>query len=120
MSATPRRAVVLPPGWHLRRELDARRITQREFARRIGRPEQVISMIIQGKKTITPETSIATARELGTSLGFWHRLSADYEMHVAEKAAARDEHDVRAWRGAPTSPTQGAKTRRRGGRVGRS
>jgi len=73
MCDTQKRAVVLPPGWLLKEELDARGLTQREFARRIGRPEQVINMIIHAKKTITPETSIAIGKEFGMSWGFWYR-----------------------------------------------
>lgn len=40
-------APVSHPGWLLAEELEVRNMSQREFARRIGRPFQVISEIVR-------------------------------------------------------------------------
>ncbi len=48
----------IPPGLYLERELDARSMTQRELARRMGRPPQAINEIVKGKKELTQETAL--------------------------------------------------------------
>ena len=44
----------IPPGEVLAEELDARGMTQKELATRLGRPAQVVNEIIKAKKAITP------------------------------------------------------------------
>ena len=74
------------PGRILKKELDARGWTQKDFAEIIGRPEQVISEIINGTKQITPETAIEFSRAIGTSPEFWHNLEANYQLWLAYKS----------------------------------
>ena len=50
-----------PPGRIIRRELDARRWTQKDLAEITGRPEQTISQIVRGHKQITPTTALQLA-----------------------------------------------------------
>ena len=57
--------VLTVPGDILRRELDARGLSQRAFAEMTGRPEQVVSEIVRGKKRITAETALDFADALG-------------------------------------------------------
>ena len=55
----------IPPGEVLAEELEARGMTQKELAARLGRPAQVVNEIIKAKKGITPETAIGLGRVLG-------------------------------------------------------
>ncbi|HKY35452.1 MAG TPA: HigA family addiction module antitoxin [Polyangiaceae bacterium] len=71
------------PGDVLRRELDARGLSQRAFAELTGRPEQVVSEIIRGKKRITAETALDFARALGIEAEFWLGLQVNYELDHA-------------------------------------
>ena len=73
----------IPPGDVLREELDARRMTQKELATRLGRPIQAINEIIKGKKAITPETAIGLEKALGIDARFWTNLEADYRLALA-------------------------------------
>ena len=73
----------IPPGDVLREELDARRMTQKELASRLGRPIQAINEIIKGKKAITPETAIGLEKALGIDARFWTNLEADYRLALA-------------------------------------
>ena len=50
--------IAIPPGEFLVEEIEARGITQKELARRMGRPLNAVNEIINGKKTITAETSL--------------------------------------------------------------
>ena len=44
--------VAIPPGEHLADELEARGISQKELAKRMGRTANAINKIVNGKKTI--------------------------------------------------------------------
>ena len=58
------------PGRILRQELEARGWTQRDLAAILGRPEQMVSEIINGAKQITPETSVELSQAFGVSPEF--------------------------------------------------
>jgi addiction module HigA family antidote len=77
------------PGALLREELEYRGLTQAAFAAQIGRPAQLVSEIVTGKKAITPETALDFELALGISADVWVRLQADYGLSI-----------VRARRGA--------------------
>ena len=70
----------IPPGEILEEELEARGMTQKELAARLGRPAQAINEIIKAKKAITPRTAIGLGKVLGISAQFWISLEADYRM----------------------------------------
>jgi HTH-type transcriptional regulator/antitoxin HigA len=88
MNTDLRPARVTPPGRIIRRELEARGWTQKDLAAVVGRPEQTISQIVQGRKQITPETAIQLAAAFGTSPDFWLNLETNYQLHLA-----REKHD---------------------------
>ena len=75
----------IPPGEVLEEELEARGMTQKELAARLGRPAQVINEIITAKKSITPETAIGLGKVLGIDPQFWTNLEANYRMTLARK-----------------------------------
>ena len=75
----------IPPGEVLEEELEARGMTQKELAARLGRPAQVINEIIRAKKSITPETAIGLGRVLGVDAQFWINLEATYRMTLARQ-----------------------------------
>ena len=73
----------IPPGDVLEEELEARGMTQKELATRLGRPPQAVNEIIKGKKAITPDTAIGLEKVLGISAQFWTGLESDYRMVLA-------------------------------------
>lgn len=77
-------------GAHLLAEIDKRGWTQVEFAEIIGRPTQVVSEIIGGRKEITRSSATQIAAALGQTPEFWLGLQDRY--HLSRQA--RDE-DVR-------------------------
>ena len=94
----------IPPGEILEEELEARGMTQKELAARLGRPAQAINEIIKAKKAITPHTAIGLGKVLGISAQFWISLEADYRMALemnrerdALKASEKwlDEYPIR-------------------------
>jgi HTH-type transcriptional regulator/antitoxin HigA len=66
----------------LKEILEDRGWTQREFARKIGRPEQLISNIINGKSGITAETALDFAEAFDMSARFWLELDSRYRLDV--------------------------------------
>jgi HTH-type transcriptional regulator/antitoxin HigA len=74
-----------PPGEILSDELEARGWTQKDLAEIMGRPEQAISEIINGKKQITPETAIELGQAFGTSAEFWINLETGYQLWLKQK-----------------------------------
>lgn len=73
-------AEVFPPGEFLRDELEARGWTQVEFAEIIDRDTRVVSEVVSGKRSITPETAIAFGEALGTGPEFWLNLESQYQL----------------------------------------
>lgn len=93
-------AEAFPVGEHLADELEARGWTQADFAKILGRPEQFVSEIINGKKEVTRESASQIAAALGTSAEFWLNLQDSYLLWKQAKdpilKATLDEVRLRA------------------------
>ena len=77
----------------LEEEIEARGMTQKELAARLGKPAQAVNEIIKGKKAITPDTAIGLGKVLGISPHFWSTLEADYRMTLARN---REQESIAA------------------------
>jgi HTH-type transcriptional regulator / antitoxin HigA len=71
---------VFPPGDFLREELAARGWSQTTLAHVLGRPLQAVNGIVNGKKTITPQTAAELALAFGTSAEYWLNLQTAYGL----------------------------------------
>jgi len=96
MDVELRPAKVTPPGRIIRRELEARGWTQKDLAEITGRPEQVVSQIIQGRKQVTPETALQLAAAFGTSADLWLNLEANYRIYQALQVFGPSEIERRS------------------------
>lgn len=73
--------VAIPPGEYLAEEITARGITQKELARRMGRPLNAINEIVNGKKAITAETALQLESVMPEiPARFWLNLETDYQL----------------------------------------
>jgi HTH-type transcriptional regulator / antitoxin HigA len=73
--------IAIPPGEYLAEEIEARGISQKELAKRMGRPPNAINEIIKGKKTITAETAIQLEEVMPEiPARFWLNLETDYQL----------------------------------------
>ena len=68
--------VAVHPGELLLEELESIDMTQLELASRLGRPPQLISEIISGKKAITHETALELEKALGVPAHIWVNLES--------------------------------------------
>lgn len=76
--------VAVPPGEYLAEESEARGLSQKELARRMGRPVNAINEIINGKKTITAETALQLETVMPEiPAKFWLNLEAGYQLAKA-------------------------------------
>ena len=73
----------IPPGEVLEEELEARGMTRKELAARLGMPAQAINEIIEAKKAITPDTAIMLEKALGIDAQFWANLETYYRTTLA-------------------------------------
>lgn len=73
--------VAIPPGEYLEEEIEARGLSQKELARRMGRPVNMVNEIVNGKKAITAETALQLEEVMPEiPAKFWLNLEADYQL----------------------------------------
>jgi addiction module HigA family antidote len=65
-------------------------ITQRELADAIHVPYQRINEIINGRRGVTPSTSLRLAKFFGMSADFWMNLQLRWDLYQAQQSE-RDE-----------------------------
>src|SRR5260370_18921185 len=63
----------------------------------MGRPLQMISEIIQGKKAITAETALQLERATGVPANFWNASQRNYEATLARLEEERDLVPDSSW-----------------------
>ena len=74
----------IPPGEYLAVEIEARGITQKELATRMGQPTNTINEIINGKKAITAKTALQLEEVIPEiPARFWLNLEIDYQLTKA-------------------------------------
>jgi addiction module HigA family antidote len=79
---------LVTPGEVLDEYLDARGMSQAEFATRTGMAKKTINEIIRGKASITPDTALKLERALGRPAHFWSNLERQFQedrTRLAEK-----------------------------------
>ena len=72
------------PGKILKRELTARGLSANQLALSLRVPSGRITSLINGKRSITPETALRLARYFGNSAEFWLNLQTRYDLVTTE------------------------------------
>jgi len=73
--------IAIPPGEYLAEEIEARGLSQKELAKRMGRPANAINEIINAKKAITAETALQLEDVMpDIPARFWLNLETDYQL----------------------------------------
>ena len=76
--------IAIPPGEFLLEEIQALGLTQKELARRMGRPINAINEIINGRKAITAETALQLEEVMPEiPARFWLNLETDFQLTKA-------------------------------------
>lgn len=101
LQLVPRGSTPRPPGDFLRQELERVGWGQEDLARVLGRPLPTINKIIQGKKSITPETAVELAKAFGTTPDFWMAKEAAYRLSLVEMGDDSVEKRAKIYSKAP-------------------
>ncbi|OFX12593.1 MAG: addiction module antidote protein, HigA family [Alphaproteobacteria bacterium RIFOXYD12_FULL_60_8] len=75
----------IPPGDHLRDELDAMGISINAFSRALDVPSNRITAILKGKRAITADTALRLSCYFGTTAEFWMNLQQSYDLAVLKR-----------------------------------
>lgn len=71
------------PGEILQEEfLGSMSISQSQLARDIDVPHRRINEIVNGKRSITPDTALRLSVYFGTTAEFWMNLQVNYELRI--------------------------------------
>jgi HTH-type transcriptional regulator / antitoxin HigA len=73
------------PGHFIREELDARGWSQRDLAWLLGVPEQAVTMIVSGKRGVSPEMAKAMGDAFDVNPDFFANLQKAYDMSKARE-----------------------------------
>lgn len=83
---------VFPPSKFIKDELENRKWTQIDLAFILGRNPNDISLLVSGKKRITPEVAQELASAFGTKVEYWLNLENQYrlsQLDSVDEAVAR-------------------------------
>jgi len=69
--------------------LKPREMTQSELSEKLEIPLQRVNSVINGKRSVTPETAILLARFFATTAEFWMNLQTQYDLWFAERAMSK-------------------------------
>lgn len=77
--------VTLHPGEVIFDELDARELSQKDFAAAIGMQPPHLSDLIKGKRHVSAKLALKLEEQLGIDAEFWLRLQSSYDLFMARK-----------------------------------
>lgn len=73
---------IFHPGEHLKDEIKARDMSQQELADETGLSKSEISLIIHGRRNITPQIAIKLELALDVKAEFWMNLQIKYDIDL--------------------------------------
>jgi HTH-type transcriptional regulator / antitoxin HigA len=88
---------VPPPGETIHDALEELRMSQHEFAMRMGLTPKHVSAIIGGGSQITPEVALGLEKVLKVPARFWLNLNANYQEFLTRKEAEREMGEAGEW-----------------------
>ena len=72
-----------------------------KLTRELRVPANRLSQIVNGRRAISPDTSIRLGRYFGFSSEYWHNMQKHYEFELARRSShPRIQRDVRPRRAA--------------------
>lgn len=97
---------VFAPGEYIREELDARGWSQLDLADILGRPPQAVNEIINGKRSITPDTARSLGEAFGTSAQLWMNLESAYQLARLDAPQGGVQRKAKLYQFAPVGELQ--------------
>jgi len=100
MAVTP-----IHPGEHLKEELEALGMSAAELARKLKVPTNRITLILNGRRGISGDTTVRLSHFFGTSAEFWLNLQSLYDLRLAQQKAGKAIDRLPTLKKAEHSPT---------------
>lgn len=76
--------IAFHPGYYINEIIEELKISQAEFAVRVGTTAKTISKLVNGKENLSREIAENLSVMLGTSVDMWLNLQTQYEEKIAE------------------------------------
>lgn len=83
--------IATPPGKSIKEQLKNRKMSQKEFAKRMNLSEKHISALINGEVQLTPDVALRLEMVLGVPARFWSKLEAIYREKIVK---ANEENEM--------------------------
>lgn len=77
--------VLLHPGEVLAEELEARSISQKDFAASVDMRPPHFNELLKGKRHVSAMLALKLEKQLGIDARFWMRLQVDYDLKMARR-----------------------------------
>lgn len=84
-------AEIFSPGEFLEEELQARQWSHQDLAQRLGQPQTLVSSIISGTQSITPNIAKGLGQVMGTSPQLWLNLEQQFQWKTTEQVCQARE-----------------------------
>jgi addiction module HigA family antidote len=78
------------PGRLLKRELDSRKLSANRLALDLGVPSGRITDMLNGRRSITADTTVRLGRYFSNNAQFWLDLQGQYDIAVIERDKGPD------------------------------
>ena len=88
---------ISPPGETIADLIEERDWSQADLAKRLGYTSKHMSLLINGKASITEETALKLENVLGSSASFWLSRDAQYRAKLAQQGAEVDCQQWASW-----------------------
>lgn len=82
--------ITLHPGEVLADEISARKILQKDFAKKINILAPHLNDLLKGKRHISARIALKLEKELGIDADYWLRLQMNYDLALAKKEMKKE------------------------------
>ncbi len=84
----------------LKEDLETKGLSQKEFASTLGMPSSVLSDIINGKRSVTPDIAVLLESTIGRDAASWLALQAARDIEVAKEKEEfkKKQQDIETWK----------------------
>ena len=76
--------VAFHPGYYIQEYIEEMRLTQEDFAKRLGTTPKNVSYIVRGEQNVSVDIANKLARMIGTSANYWLNIQSEYDNLVYE------------------------------------
>ena len=73
-------------------------MTQSELAERIGVPFQRVNSLVNGRRSLTPDTALRLSKFFGTSAAFWMNHQLRWDLFFAQREGRDELANIRPYR----------------------